>query len=212
MQPASSAVELANYLRRRLERLEYCNADLERRVSEDEAEFCRKVDEGVYKRDDPELGRVVFHLEYVLANTFRTCMLSAVCSFLEEALKSMGSLLVPQYDAELKKREGRWLKKNLLALRDMAGVDCQSVQASVDRFDDLIVLRNCVVHSGGSVAGDRKPEDVRAAVKRIDSPDIAEISRDDFLIFGDQLVPEAITVAEDIAECILTSKLGASVA
>ena len=205
---SSPAHELARYLRERLRRLEICAEDYETRLSDDRIDLCRKVDEGVCDRDDPDLRSAMFHLEYELGNTFRQAMLVALCSYLEEALKAIGSCLVVDYTAKLKKQKGSWLERHISVLCARAGVDRTVVAAEIAKFGDMIVLRNCVTHSGGNVRTDRDSDAIRGAVDRIDG---AAISEDDFLLFNHLIVPEAIVAAEGIADHILGSTLGVSI-
>jgi len=77
----------------------------------------------------------------------------------------------------------------------------------LDTFHDLITLRNCVTHAWGTIAEANDPDAVKTAADRIET---AAVSADGYLVFGDQVVPEAITAAENIAEHVLTSKLQTS--
>ncbi len=204
----NTAQTLAQYLRKRLERLEQCNAGFETKHSDDERQVCEDVSAGIYMDDDPDLGRILFHMKYVYANTFRYCLLGALCSFLEEALKAIGPFVGAGYDSRLKQKKGNWLVRHIAVLQDITAIDCAPVQGSVDKFCDLITLRNCVMHSGGNVDSDRDPQAVRKAVQRVET---AEQSRDNFLFLGDQVVPEAIIAAEEIADHILKCILGGSI-
>ncbi len=204
----STAQTLAQYLRKRLERLEQCNAEFENKHSDDKQAVCEKVSSGIYTSDAPDLGRIIFHMEYVYANTFRCCLLGGLCSFLEEALKVIGPFVATDYDSALKKKRGNWLVRHIAVLQDLTGTDCTAVQPYVDDFCDLTLLRNCVMHSGGNVDSDRDPQSVREAAQRVET---AEVSRDGFLVFGDQVVPEAIIAAEEIADHVLKCALGAGI-
>lgn len=202
-------VDLAKYLRRRLQYLEQCNAEIEGKLSEDKLDLCRQIDEGVYSKHDPAIGKVIFHLEFIVGNTFRYTMLVGLCSFLEEALKEITERLVDDYQVKINAEErGNWLKKHISVLSTQAGVNMVAIQSDLDTFDNLIALRNCIVHAWGNVNKARNPTAVREAAKRIET---AEISKDSFLVLGDQVVPEAIIAAENIVDSILTSRLNVSV-
>jgi hypothetical protein len=58
------------------------------------------------------------------------------------------------------------------------------------------------------VAAARDQSAVEAAVRRIKT---ADISRDGFIYLGDQVLPEAIIAAENIADHILASQLNVSI-
>jgi hypothetical protein len=168
----------------------------------------RKIDVGEYRKGDPAVGQIVFHLEYVVRNTFRYTMLAGVCSFLEEALKAIAQRSVSDYGARLKKlKSGNWLQKHISVLSDALALDVASIKADFAKFNDLICIRNCIVHAWGNLAQDSNATAVRNAAQRIES---ADVSRDDFLVLGDQVIPEALNAAESIAEHILTSKLSVS--
>jgi putative zinc finger/helix-turn-helix YgiT family protein len=188
---------LTEYLHLRLERLQQCIATFEQQLSRDKDELCQMVDRGELRRDDPAIGRAVFHLEYVLGNTFRSTLFVGVCSVLEEALKEVTKLLVTDYGERMKKengKKGNWLQKHIRVLTD-AGIDLGPVQAELDTFDHCITLRNCVVHDSGRVAKAKAPDAVSAAVRHIDT---AEISADGYLVFGDSVCSVAIWSAEEI--------------
>jgi hypothetical protein len=69
------------------------------------------------------------------------------------------------------------------------------MSSDFDKFGHLIVLRNCVVHAWGDLSKETDLQRIRDAVSRIDT---AVISQERFLFFGDQVVPEALVVADRI--------------
>ena len=42
--------------------------------------FAEEFDDGEYSKNDRAVGQIIFHLEYVVGNTFRYVMLVGVCS------------------------------------------------------------------------------------------------------------------------------------
>ena len=209
--------DLGDYLHRRLSFLETLNAEMESNIGNQKAALTmrlprEKSKNGVYDKSDASIVKIINHLDFVLLNTSRYTILIAVCSFLEEAMKEISKQLVLKYEKELASqastmKRANWLKKHVELLIRHAGIDANAVQSDLSMFHDLICLRNCVVHCWGKVDKARNPQAVHAASNRIDT---AEVSRDGYLIFGDQVIPEAIIAAENIAESILTSKLGTS--
>jgi len=192
--------DLRDYLHRRLDYLERCNTQVETEIWDQEMDLCRKIDDGFYSQNDPAIGEIIVHLEFVVGNTFRYTMVVGVCSFLEEAIKRITKRLVADYDAKIKaQRGGNWLSKHMRVLSHHAGLKIECLKGELDKFDDLIRLRNCIVHAWGNVAGARDPATVQTAVQRIET---AEISKDGYLVLGDQVVPEAICTAENIADAI----------
>jgi hypothetical protein len=197
--------DLGDYLHARLQHLEHCNAEIEEKLCDERMSLCKKIDEGVYSKHDHAIGRIAYHLEMVLGNTFRYTLLVGVCSFLEEAIKAISRRLVPDYDNQLRdEKRGNWLNKHVRMLRREAALDPVPIQADLQTFDDLIMLRNCIVHSWGNVSEARNPTAVRASMARIA---LVELSRDGYLYLGDEVISTAIIAAENIAEHMLTSKL-----
>lgn len=197
--------QLGDYLRKRLEHMEQCKAAFDSHLNEEKRELQRKLDMDTLRHDDPAVGKIVHHREYVVANTFRYTMLVGLCSFLEEAIKEIAERLLSDYDAKLKSvKKGNWLRRHMRILVDRSGVDLGPIEQDLNKFHDLITLRNCVVHAWGKVAAANDPAAVKAAVGRIQT---ATMFRDGFLCFGDQVLPEAIIAAENIAEHILVSEL-----
>jgi len=201
--------QLGEYLRKRLQHLEQCIGEFNSHLEELERELDRNLHNGTVRRDDPEVGKINHHREYVVANTFRYTMLVGLCSFLEEAIKEITKRLVSDYDAKIKAaKKGNWLVRHTRVLVDQFGIDLGPIDEDLKKFHDLITLRNCVVHAWGKVAGANNPSAVKDAVDRIET---AEIFKDGFLCFGDQVLPEAIVAAENIADHILESELKTSI-
>lgn len=208
---------LADYLHCRLKHLDASNSRIEEYMSVEGMTLCRKIDEGVYTANSPAVARIVKHLEYVVGNTFRNTMLVGVCSFLEEAIKAIAKLLIDDdddYEKKLKSlKGGNWLSKHIELLVNNVGLTVDvSLTSELDKFHQFITLRNCVVHSFGKVSGDRNPTAVLGAVNVLMAIDngTVEVTKDGFLLFGDQLVPEAIITAENIGDAILGVTTGAS--
>lgn len=200
--------DLGGYLYRRLKYLERCNVEIETKLSDDDRDLRLAIGDGEYSKHDPAVGQIIFHLEYVVGNTFRYTMLVGVCSFLEEAIKAIAKRVLPDYEERIRtQKKGNWLRRHIRMLANSVALNGAAMQSDLDTFHDLITLRNCVTHVWGKVADSNHPHAVKKAAQRIET---VEISRDGYLVFGDQVVPEAIIAAENIAESILTSKLHVS--
>lgn len=194
---------LADYLHRRLDYLRKCDTYMEKKLFSDDMQVRRKVQEGVCREDDPAVGSFFFYIDYIVGNTFRYTMLVAVCSFLEEAMREITKRHVKDYDALIKaQRSGNWLRKHVRILCDGAGLDIEPLRSDLDKFYDLITLRNCIVHCWGKLAEAIEPSEVKIAAERIPT---AEISANGYLVFGDQVFPEAITASRRIAQHILSA-------
>jgi hypothetical protein len=98
---------------------------------------------------ETEVGRVYHHLEYIIANLSRQAMLIMACSCLEEAMDLVGEISISNYHAKLdKKKKGSWFKKRTTLFQE-AGVLFRAVEDDCGRIDDLVEVRNCIVHAGG---------------------------------------------------------------
>jgi len=196
----------AQYLHLRCEYLSRTNAEIENKLSDDRLKICRQISVGELPKQNPLVGRAFFRIECIVGNTFRYTMLAGICSFLEEAVKEMSRRVVPEYERKLKKKEGNFLRRHIDVLCD-AGLDVASIQTEIDKFHALITLRNSIVHAWGKVSAGRCPEQLRACIATIET---AEESKDGFVYLGDQVIPEAICSAEEIADHILTTMLNAT--
>jgi hypothetical protein len=202
---------LASYLRQRLHHLLCCNSVIQTEIDGQLRDLCEKVDKGELDRTDPSIGKIVFHLQYVIGNTYRYTLLIGVCSFLEESMKAISRVLVRDYESKwnVKKRgRGNWLDKQVGLLSDSVGLDVTPIHTDLDGFRDLIALRNCIVHAWGKVAEAIDPGAVKSAASRLG---VSEISRDGYLVLNDQAVPTAIWSAECIIDAILMAKLNVSI-
>jgi len=200
--------DLADHLHRRLEYLRACTIHIENKLRQEKMDLRQKIHDGVYSKNDPAIGQMVFHIEYVVGHTFRYCMLVAVCSFVEEAMKAIGTRRLPDYEARIKAGKQRnWLRRHIRVLRDGVGLDTAPIKSHLGKFYDIITLRNCIVHAWGKLAKTRNPQTVKAAIKRLEG---ADVSTDGYLLLHDEVVSEAIETAEDIVETILQSTLHVS--
>jgi len=201
--------KLACYLKHRLQCLDDCRIEIESKLYDDERALIDKVDEGEYKATDPDVSRMLFHIGFVVANTIRYTMLVGVCTFLEEALKAVTKRRVPDYEARLRaQKKGNWLHKNIALLAASCHLDTRAYGAQLNKFHDMITIRNCIVHAWGNVSEARDPAALKAAVARTES---ASISEDGYVLLGDQVLAEAICAAEQIADRVLTSELRVSI-
>jgi hypothetical protein len=198
---------LAAYLKRRLENLQSYGAEIESRLQDDKQDLLKGIDEGRYAKEDPQLGKAFFHIEFVLGVTFRYTLLVGICSFLEEAIKTISSRIMSDYESKLKgQKRGSWLEKHIAVL----GVHLpQSVRAQVECFGRLITLRNCIVHAWGKISACRNPNAVKKALQAIEEQtasmnlEIGCITRDGYLYLAPDIVPHAIIAAEEIVDALV---------
>ena len=199
---------LSYYLRKRLEYLEQFNAHFESHLSDEKQNLCMKVSDGELDQNNSEIGKIVHHLDFVLGNTHRYTLLVGICSFLEESMKEITKRLITDYAAQIDKEKGNWLRRHIRVLNKSTGIDDFKLHDDLKTFHDLICLRNCIVHSWGNIKEAKSPDEVRAALKGVES---ASETKDGYLFLGDQVIPAAIIAAENIVDAIMTSKLGNSI-
>ncbi len=201
--------KLADYLHRRLQYLEVCTSEIENKLKDDKSSLLDDIDNGVRDKNDPDIGKLVFHLNYVVGNTFRYTMLVGICSFVEEALKAIAKLLFSDYESQFKNlRKGSEIDKHIKLLTRDEKFDAASIQTDLDKFKDMYTLRNCIVHAWGKLENAKVPDDVTEALARIET---AEISKDGYLLLGDQVIAEAIDTAESIVDSVITQRMGTSI-
>jgi transcriptional regulator with XRE-family HTH domain len=216
MQPKQKSYQaLTNYLRLRLERLQSCHVLIEHKIYNDKIALF----EGKANKQDASIGKILYHLEYAVGNTFRYTLLIGICSFLEEAIKAICQELIPAYETELKNiktKKKNWLYKHMTLLSQCLAFDQAPIQKELDEFYDLITLRNCVAHSWGKIAKAIEPRDVEAAMQRLSDLGKAQNCslvdvRDGFLVFGKDVIPHAIITAENISDAVLIATLKVSI-
>jgi hypothetical protein len=89
-------------------------------------------------------------------------------------------------------RQNAWLKNHRQFLKDQ-GVDLKSVDHRFDAVQNLVILRDCIIHANGEVAACKHPKQVLLAITQVET---AELFKDGFLWVGDQVIPNAqITIS-----------------
>ena len=191
---------IADYLRKRLDYLQGCKADIENRLRDEVHEFINACDDDNCRTYCDYINRVVRH-------TFRYCMLIAVCSFLEESVKSLCEVSVPNYSATLNAiRRGNWLSKHRRLLRSHKKVDVAGIGGHLDTMEDFVAVRNCIVHAWGKLDKCRNKEQLRDIVQR--RSDLFEWSADGFLVVGQDAVSTAIVSTRSLVNKLLEDLLG----
>lgn len=193
--------KLVEYLKIRLEYIEYCNASLEGSIEDDKQQMLDMVNRGKLSQSDPDLGRALFRLEYLVATTFRYCMLAAVCTFLEESMTMLGELVIDDYREKVRReRRGSWLKKQLRVYKSCSEIEFTGITDKIRLFEDMIVVRNAVVHAWGRIDACRGHKKLREVVSR---HSWAEETENGYVFLDDQAVPEAMIVSGEIVNCVL---------
>jgi hypothetical protein len=211
--------EVARYVRRGTDQIEYCKNLVEQKIEEDKtALLLKQRDEAV---SDASIRRLWHHLEITLANTFRYTLLAGVCAVVEECVNAIVDRLLPDDEArkkalknaerEVRERRGwaNWLESRIQLMSTVANVNLSAqCQSDLRQFMDVITLRNCIGHAWGNVEKTDHPEQVREAVGRLASDEkeqnceFASISPDGYLIIRKHMIPHALFLAVEIVDFV----------
>ena len=190
--------KLIGYLRKKLDSIYEIYASFENDLSKNKIKLANS---GLSEKD---IGRAYHRLEYIEGNLFRQAMLIMICSYLEEAMDIIGEETIPDYTAKIRKKtKENWLKKRRRLFNEI-GNSSKGIEEECNRINDLRIIRNCIVHAGGSITRYRYQKQVETAVERIKERDkdknmnLVEISADKFLYLGDNIIATAIISSEQI--------------
>ena len=141
-------------------------------------------------------------LEKWYPEVLREAILVMFCSLMEEVLRDIAKICVPNYDDEIKRENGSWLKKHLGVLNKAKGVDVS--EDDVEFLQYFIDLRNCVVHAGGNVNKSRYGDGIKEAVSSLQEYGRSHGSymlgewEDGYLKLDDHFVPVLVKKGEKI--------------
>ncbi len=159
------------------------------------------VNRGELSPSGRDLGRALSRLEYLVATTFRYCMLTAVCTFLEESMRMLGELVIDDYGEKVKReRRGSWLKKQCRVYKSCSEIELSGIADKIRLFEDVIVVRNAVVHAWGRIDACRGHKKLREVVSR---HSWAEETADGYVFLDDQAVPDAMIASGEIVNHVL---------
>jgi len=159
--------QFISYFRKRLESLDYCNATFENALEDEKQDMVDSVNRGNISKDDPELLEAFSKIDYLILPTFRNCMIVAVCTFLEETLRRVGILSFTDFDSEVNKLSNMSkIRKYLEVYQSKMAVDLHPIKDYVCRIDDIILLRNAIVHPWGKIDNCTNPEKLREVIAR----------------------------------------------
>jgi hypothetical protein len=200
------ANDIEKYIRWRDDQIQHCRVLIEEQMKMDKIDLLTKANE----QPNIETGKLWYHLEHTLGNTFRYTLLLGVCSTLEETLKSIAEKIFP--DKEEGKRQLRQAEKEIRQeigyqnwLRSYTRMICKRLQiieterfeTDVSQFSDIITIRNCIIHSWGKIEASEFINQTRQTVERLaeigkeQNCDMVDISRDGYLALGDKIVAHA---------------------
>jgi hypothetical protein len=197
--------ELIKYLFQKLDSLSQADISFDSSLQDEIGDLANST------LPEQEVGRIYHHLERIIGNLFRQGMLLMVCSCLEEAMDLIGETWISDYNTRFNKQiKGSWFKKRR-TLFEEAGVSFTAVEEDCARIDDLLEVRNCIVHAGGKTEKYRYKARLEEAVARLKKRDekenlnSVEITPDGFLYLGGNVVATAILASEEIVEQCLES-------
>ena len=117
-----------------------------------------------YEGSQKRISKDYIHYEHFL----RVTLLQRLLSFLESFMIATCKLAFDNedYDNHIKKENGNWLKKHIDFINQKT--------ASVERFypdsefiEQIIILRNCFIHSDGNIARTRNPDKTKNTIEKI---------------------------------------------
>lgn len=197
--------DVQKYVRWRDDQIGYCRNMLERKLSEDRYDLHLKYQDGEIAKE--AAGRLQYHFEITLGNTFRATLLAGVCAILEETMTAIIEKLIPAANkrkAALKSAKvanknahghSNWLQDHITAIGVEINLSTTTrFQKDIAEFNDVITFRNCIMHTFGNIEKSKFPNEIKEALKRIDvirkneNTFLVYPSQDGHLIFGENMV------------------------
>lgn len=197
--------QLVGYVRKRLEALDYCNAAFENTISDEKQELMDSVNAGKIEPNDPDLLGTLFKYNYLILPTFRNGMLVSACSLIEDVLLRIGTDSISDFKSHvqnLRRRGISTVRKYIQVIQDHLLIDFSEIDDSLKLIDDLIKVRNAIVHAWGKIEKSRSPNALRKIVAR---HNWLQESDDGYIIVEDETYADAITPFLSLIEHILDS-------
>lgn len=146
----------------------------------------------------PEIQKVYDDIE-ANRRTFRYCFLVAVCSYVEDILKTIGKLIVVNYLKKIKKEPQNIsnFQKQIKVLESDGKINFNSIRSDISLFDDIIIVRNSIIHNWGNV-------EISSNKSKLKSMKYNWINTTkDYLCLTDEALPTARITAMNIMHHIL---------
>ena len=187
--------ERQRYFKRRSKITQRVYAKAEEGFEKELQKLVNNIGVGELDGNSKEVQNARHKLEYQHFEVLREAMLIMVCSLMEEVLKDITKLCVPNCENEIKGRRGNWLKKHLDILKKERSIIVN--QKEVSFFQHFIKLRNCVVHGGGNVnkSEDAKLQEAISSLQKYgkeNGPDMLGILGDGYFWLGRDFVVEVM--------------------
>ena len=193
------------YFKRRSKITQRVYAKAEEGFDKELEKLVHKIGSGEWDGNSKEVQDARHKLEYQHLEVLREAMLIMVCSLMEEVLKDIAKICVPNYGDEIKGRRGNWLKKHLDILKQKKSIIVN--QKEVSFFQHFIKLRNCVVHGGGNVnkSEDAKLQEAISSIQKYgkeNGRDMLGILGDGYFWLGRKFIVEVMIKGKKIMEAI----------
>lgn len=95
-------------------------------------------------------------------------MIVAVCTFLEETLRNVGVLSFSDFDSEANKINNMSkIRKYIEVYKSNMSIDLGPIQGHICKIDDIISLRNAIVHAWGKIDNCRNPGRLRQIIEHL---------------------------------------------
>jgi hypothetical protein len=151
--------------------------------------------------DDRELRRALGKLTGSIPSASRNCLVIGVCCFLEDMLRRLGNLALPDYDSRFKKDKAEhrenFLKTHVRVLGADVGVDFRPMERQLRQLDHTVVIRNSLVHAWGKVETSTNPLKIREVLNEVKW---AEKTADGYVALDDQAYPEVMIATMELVE------------
>ena len=200
---SSQKEKFIRYFRKRLESLDYCNATFENTVRDEMQAIMDSVNNGKIQSDDPELSVAFSKLNFLIPSTFRNCMIVAACTLIEDVLLRFGVYTVPDFESNVDRLNNMSkIRKYLRVLQDEIPLDFTPIEENLQLIDDIIKIRNAIVHTWGTIDSCSNHAALRGIILR---RNWVEETGDGYIFLDDVAYADAIDPVLRLVEHILDS-------
>ena len=134
--------------------------------------------------------------------TFRNGILVSACSLIEDVLLRIGTESISDFKSAVQsiKRRISTVRKYIQVIQDHLGIDFSQIADSLDLIDDLIKVRNAIVHAWGKIENCNNPTTLKNIIARYSW---LQESGDGYIVVEDETYADAITPFLRLIEHIL---------
>lgn len=184
--------KLIRYVHKRLDALDSCNATFENAILEEKQRLNDLVNTGKIPPDDPDLSKALFERDLILL-TFRNGMLVSACSLIEDVLLRIGTDTISNFKSHvhgLSQKRISTIRKYIQVIQDHLGIDFSRIVDTLNLIDDLIKVRNAIVHAWGRIDDCSDRDKLRRIIARYNW---LQETDDGYILVGDETYADAIT-------------------